>query len=348
MTAHVGKVSEHELAQVERFVDLVGSAAMSQAMFAAADLGIADFLAEGPKNAHQLALASGCAPQSLQRLLRALASIDFFIERDDGSFELTPTGAMLRRDAPNSMHSYAVWWGRYRWPVWGNLLDSVKTGQVAGTLTGSPVGMKQLHEDAEAAKVFHQAMADLTRVVARGVVRAYDFSGIKRIVDVGGGYGELLATILAAYPALRGVLFDLPHATEGARGHLEQAGVIDRCDIVAGDFFESVPSEGDAYLLKTVIHDWDDEHGCLILRNCRTAAGHGARLLLVEQIMPERLEPSVQHQRVAVRDLNMLVMLGGRERTAREFASIIEATGFRLTKTVTAALDFSVIEAVVA
>jgi hypothetical protein len=348
VTAPGSTSEELGLNQVEKFVDLIASAAMSQAMFAAAELGIADSLAESPKTVDELAHANGCAAQSLRRLLRALASIDICRERDDGSFELTLAGALLRRTAPNSMHSFAVWWGKHRWPVWGNLLHSVRTGEAAATLAGATVGMKQLHGDAEAAKVFHRAMAELTRVVAPGVVRACDFSGMKLIVDVGGGHGELLATILATHRALRGVLFDLPHAIEGARAHLESAGVIDRCDIVAGDFFSSVPRGGDAYLLKSVIHDWDDKPATLILRNCHTAAGPAGRLLLVEQIVPERLGSSLHQQRIAMRDLNMLVMLGGRERTDREFAALLQTAGFRLTKTVTATLDFSVIEALAA
>src|SRR5437867_6479661 len=209
-----------------------------------------------------------------------------------------------------------MWWGLYRWPAWGQLLHSVMTGESAVGVGAAMVGMKQLNDAPQAAPIFNKAMAELTRFVARGVLRAYDFSATERIVDVGGGHGELLGSILKAYPAMRGVLFDQVHAKEGAREHLVRAGVIDRCDIVTGDFFESVPGGADGYLLKTVIQDWNDESSTVILRNCRRAMAEHGKLLLIEQIMPRRATASGPHRPV-VADLNMLVMLGGRQRTVK-------------------------------
>jgi len=332
--------------EAERLVQLIASGAMSQALSVAAELRIADVLADGPKRSDEIADATGCQAPSLHRLMRALASLDLCSEREDGSFALTATGSLLRSDAVDSFRSVAIWWGRYRWPVWGHLLHSLKTGESSWKLVSQTAGFEHLSRDAEVAEVFNQAMAGLTRIVSGAIVRAYDFSGVKRIVDVGGGYGELLAAILGAYPAMRGVLFDLAHAIEGARIHLEKTGVIDRCEFATGDFFESVPGGAEAYLLKTVIHDWDDERSGAILRNCRQAAGRDGRLLIVEQIMPERMEPSWPHRHVAARDLNMLVLLGGRERTASEFRALLEAAGLSVKRTVPTALGYCVIEAV--
>ncbi|MDP8931832.1 MAG: methyltransferase, partial [Actinomycetota bacterium] len=208
------------------------------------------------------------------------------------------------------------------------------------------VDFDRLEHNPEEAAVFNAAMVELTRLSARSVVEAYDFDGLTRIVDVGGGYGELLAVILAAHPGAQGVLFDLSHAIEMAAPHLQQAGVAERCELVTGSFFDSVPSGGDAYVLKSVIHDWDDERSRVILDNCRRAMGSGARLLLVERIVPDRLEPSSTHQAVARSDLTMLVALGGKERTEAEFDALLNSAGFQLTWVVPAAIGFSVIEAV--
>lgn len=335
-----------DLSEIEKLLGLIAGGAISQAMSVAAELGVADLLAGGPKTLDELAVATASHPLSVHRLMRALASADLCKETEDGSFALTPTGSLLRSDAADSFRSHAIWWGRYRWPVWGNLLHSVRTGESAGGPVSRTVGMRQLNGDPQAAGIFHRAMAELTRVVAQGMVRSYDFAGMKRVVDVGGGYGELLTAILVAHPAMHGVLFDQPHAIEGAREHLERAGVLGRCDIVTGDFFKSVPSGGDGYLLKTVIHDWNDEQSGVILQNCRRAVAQRGKLLLVEQIMPKRITASFRNQRAAVRDLNMLVMLGGRERTASDFRRLLEAAGFRVTNTTNAALDYSTIEAI--
>ena len=346
MAEHANATGAEHLMRVEKLLGLLANGAMSQVISVAAELDIPNLLARGPKMVDELASATACHAPSLHRLMRALATIEFCTELHDGSFALTATGSLLQSDRVTHFCSYAIWWGRYRWPVWGNLLHSVKTGESARKLISGTAGFEHLRDDTEAAAIFNRAMAELTRVVAEGALRAYDFSGMRQIVDVGAGYGELLAAILVAYPEMRGVLFDLPHAIDGARRRLEQADVIDRCDIVAGDFFESVPPGADGYILKTVIHDWDDEHSTAILRNCRKASPQGARLLLLERIMPERMKPSLHDQNIAVADLNMLVMFGGRERTTAEFRVLLEVAGYRLTKITGAGLDFCLIEAV--
>jgi len=338
--------NEESLAPLVELLRLVNGNWMTQAIAVAAELGIMDLLARGARKAEALANATGCHAPSLQRLLRALASLGLCEEQQDGSFALTASGSLLVDDAPMSLRAYAIRYGRYQWPAWGKLLYSVQTGECARTLVDGTADFEHLERDAAVAAIFHRAMTEITRLIARAVVPAYDFSGFMRIVDIGGGYGEMLIAILRACPATRGVLFDRPDAVEGARQHLVKAGVADRCELIAGDFFESVPGGADAYLLKSVIHDWNDERGATILRCCRDAMPRDAKLLVVEYVMPERMEPSVLNRDAARSDLNMLVMLGGRERTASEYRSLLGSIGLRVTRTVPAALNFSVIEAV--
>lgn len=329
----------------QRLLDIVTASWMTQAAYVAAELHLADILAEGPRTSDDLAAATGTHAPSLRRLLRALTTIGICRERRDGSFEITPMGALLGTDAPGSLRSWTIWWGAHLWPVWGRLLYSIRTGRSARKLLTGTDGFEHLQRDPEMAAVFNRALVELTHLACQGVVRTYDFSGLKRIVDVGGGYGELLAAILRANPAASGVLFDLPHALEGGRRHIEEAGLAGRCEFVAGDFFESVPAGGDAYVLKSVIHDWNDERGLLILRNCRRALAGGARLVLVERVLPDRLDTSTDHRAVVRSDLHMLVALAAKERTESEFRALLESAGFRVSRVLPIGATFSVIEA---
>ena len=297
-------------ADVVGLLSLITSGALSQVVAVAAELGVPDLLARGPQSADDLARATQCHGLSLLRLLRALTAAGLCTHDDEGTFGLTRAGSLLCTDAETPFSAYAIWWGKYRWLVWGHLLHSIRSGESARALVNGKRGFQDFEDDPEAAQLFHRAMAELTRIVGRAALASCDFSGITRVVDVGGGYGELLALMLHAYPHMRGVLFDLPHSVEGARAHLTRAGVLDRCDVVAGDFLHAVPSGGDAYLLKTVLHDWNDDDAATILHNCRTA-GPDARLLLVERVMPERVQPCAHDRGVTVAQLNMLVMLGG-------------------------------------
>jgi precorrin-6B methylase 2 len=333
------------LALVEALLRLVNGSWATQAIAVAAELGLADLLAEGTRNPDQLARATGCHAPSLHRLLRALASLGLCEELEDGTFGPSVLGSLLTSEAPMSLRGMAIY-GRYKWPVWGNLLHSVRTGACANALAhGAPV-FEHLERDAASAQIFHRAMTETTRLIARAVVSAYDFRGFRRIVDIGGGYGEMLGAILRACPSARGVLLDLPAALEGARRNLEQAGLALRCELVAGDFFESVPGGADCYLLKRVIHDWEDDRATAILRCCRDAMPAGAKLLLVEQIMPERIATSPAHQDAARMDLHMLLMVGGRERTADQYRRVLDAAGLGMGAIVPAALNVCVIEAV--
>ena len=325
----------------EQVIEMIGGATMSQAIATAAELELPDLLAAHPLTLTELSAATQCHAASLRRLLRALCGIGICTEAGSDIFGLTSMGAQLQRDAPSRLRSYVLWWSRHRWPLWGKLLQSVRSGEsFAGA---DSTGMKQLGDD-EAAGIFHGAMAGLTRIISRGVLQSTDFLSTKCLVDVGGGTGELMGVILQAHPAVQGVLFEQSHAIDGARNHLAQAGVADRCQMISGDFFESVPAVGDTWVLKAIVHDWDDDAASCILRNCRKTMATGTRLLLVEQVMPPSIAHSMEDRRVAMADLNMLVMLGGKERTSAEFRALLERSGFRMGTTTPAALGYSVIE----
>lgn len=331
---------------VQRLMELVTGSWMAQAAYVAAELRLADLLAAGPLSLAQLADLTGANEPTLGRLLRALTTIDICRQHPDGSFQMTPMGSLLATDAPESLRAWTLWWGKHLWPVWGQLLYSVRTGQSARKLLLGTDGFEHLQNDPEAAAIFNRAAAELTRLAAERIVRSYDFSGMIRIVDVGGGSGQLLATILRDFPATRGVLFDQPHAREPARERMQQAGLIERCELIAGDFFESVPTGADGYILKSVIHDWNDEQSRVILENCRRAMQLGTgRLLLMEEMLPDQLTGSLTHQAIARGDLNMLVALGAQERTEAELRALLESAGFTVSRVIATGSTFSVAEA---
>jgi ubiquinone/menaquinone biosynthesis C-methylase UbiE len=339
-------VDRQRIDKARDFIKLINDGAMSQAAGAAAELGIADLLASGPKHVDELAHATACHAPSLHRLLRALVSLDLCAEGKDGAFALTPLGSLLRSDTPHSLRSWTILCNKYLGPLLGKLVHSLRTGQSARGPVGGATGFAELERDDQAALIFNGAMAELTTLIASEVVRRYRFDGMRSIVDVGGGYGALLAAVLEAQPGARGALLDLPHAIEGARKHLAASGLDQRCEFIAGDFFESVPAGADAYLLKAVLHDWDDERSVLILRNCRRAIPREGKLLVIERVVPERFEACWLHHAIARMDLTMLVGFAGRERTETEFRQLLASSGFELTKVTATSLDYAVIEAV--
>jgi hypothetical protein len=313
-----------------RLLALLNSHWITQTLYVAAELGLPDLLASGPQSSASLAQATGVHGPSLHRLLRALVTLDIVQERADGAFALLPMGALLGRDAATSLRSWALVVGRYQWQAWSHLLDSIKTGADVASMTLTAAFNEQ---HSEQAAVLNQAIAELTRFIAPAVVQAYDFTDCRRIIDVGGGYGELLVAILKANPAACGVLFEVPRVIEQAQEHLTRADLAHRCECLAGDVFEAVPGGGDAYVLKSIIHNWDDERSTRILANCRHAMPAGATLLLVERIMPERLGVSAADQAYASDDLNALTR-AAKERTAAEFRVLLASAGFHLTKIV--------------
>ena len=331
-------------AAMGRLLEQIGASWMTQAISVAAELRLADLLATGPRAVEALGRETQCDPAALHRLLRALTSLELFVEQDDGAFALAPAGTLLCADSPQSVRSWAIWCGKYHWPVWANLLGSVRSGISARELATGRRGYAHIEGDQEGAAIFNGAMVAITRLIADELARVVDFSTARSVVDVGGGHGELLTVILSAHPHLRGTLFDLPHAMSGAAALAGQAGVSDRCELVSGSFFEAIPAGADFYLLKSILHNWDDDQCGVILQNCRRAMAAGARLLVVERIMPQRLGTSAPHRAVARSDLNMLVSLTGRERTMTELASLFAGSGFRVAQTWPAVREFSAIE----
>ena len=265
---------------------LVNGFQAAQAVHAAAVLGVADLLAGGPRASDDLAAATDTHAPSLYRLLRALAAVGVLEEDGERRFALTALGECLRADAPEPVGAWAVHVGQpYFWDAWGDLLHSVRTGETAFRALHGEDTWSWRSRHPEAGAVFDAAMTAASRRANRALVDAYDFSRFGTVVDVGGGHGALLAGLLARHPAMRGVLFDQPHVVAGAADVLAAAGVADRCEIVGGDFFDDVPAGGDAYLLKWILHDWDDEEAVAILRACRAAAPDGGALLVVERVI---------------------------------------------------------------
>jgi len=325
-------------------LDLIASQRITAVIYVAARLGVADLLAEGAKTPRELAQRTGAHERSLRRLLRALITIGICKPVGTDQFALTPVGAPLASSAEPSLKVLALFEGEMLWQSWGALLDSIRTGKNMAELAGIEDTFELMGRNPEAVRTFNQAMVALTRTITPGVLAAYDFSGIARLMDVGGGYGELLGAILNAYPSMRGVIFDLPRCADGAREHLAAAGVGARAEFIAGSFFESVPSGADAIILKSIIHDWDDERSIKILANCHRALPQAGRLLLVERLMPEVPGTAAEDRWVTLSDLNMLRGPGGSERTRSEHEDVLRAAGFKLTRVLPAG-RMSVIEA---
>ena len=331
-------------ADARHLLALVGANWTTQAIGAAVQVGLVDQLAKKPRRLADLAKLTRSNPDALARLARSLASIGICTD-EGGRFSLTPLGSLLREDAPGSIRWWALWCCGTQWTLWSDLAASVRTGKSARERAGAMPGYAHLERDAASALLFNRAMAGLTGRVGREVARVTDWRGAKRVVDVGGGHGELLAELLAAKPALEGILFDLPHAAKGAAARFREAGLADRCRVVTGSFFDSLPEGADAYVLKSILHNWDDAKALAILRQCRAAMAPGSRAILVERVMPERPRDGRRDNAIVRSDLNMLVSLGGRERTRQEFAALLARAGFGRPAFRATATDYSVIEA---
>lgn len=327
----------------EALLQMITSSWVSQTIYVAAQLRIADLLKDGPKSSSDLAKATGTHARSLYRVMRALASVGVFAEIEDGRFELTPLAAYLQTDVPGSVRAITIMCGEeWHWQMWGNILHTLKIGNTAFEYVHGMKVFEYLTQNVEAAQIFNEAMTATTAPLNATITAEYDFSSISKIVEVGGGHGTLIASILKAYPTMQGILFDLPPVVIGAKHHIEAEGLAKRCEIVGGDFFESIPTGGDTYILKNIIHDWDDTHALAILKNCHQAMVENGKLLLVEAVIPPRNEPSFGK----FLDLEMLVMTGGCERTEAEYRALFEAAGFVLTKVITTPSSMSVIEGV--
>jgi hypothetical protein len=316
---------------------------ISTSLSLAAELGIADHLAGGPRSSKELAQATSAHPRSLYRLLRLLSSLGVFTEIQADSFAQTPLSECLRTGVPGSLRSWLRMIGlKNRQQMHGEAIHSIKTGEPVFERVLGMEFFAYLAAHPDEAEIFNQAMNDLGKGVAAAVVSSYDFSGIGKIIDVGGGYGTLISAILQKYPEMSGILFDSPHVAEGARESIASAGLAQRCEVVGGDFFKSIPSGCDAYLLRWIIHDWEHEQAVTILRNCRQAMGDRSRLLLVEMVLPAGNE----FHSGKLLDYIMLTFLGGQERTGEEYESLLREADLRLNKVVPTHSDWSIIEAV--
>jgi ubiquinone/menaquinone biosynthesis C-methylase UbiE len=315
---------------------------ISRCVYIIAKLGIADLLKDGPKTAEELAAASGTHAPSLFRVLRALAAVDVLTQSDDNRFGNTAMSETLI-DGPRSLRWFAMTeLGEEHYPAWGELMGSVRTGEIAfDKAFGEPV-WEFFGKNPENARTFNNAMTGMTAQAEAALHAAYKFEGIKTIMDVGGGHGGFITSILERNPALRGILFDSPQVIEGAKPKLGAAGVADRCQAIAGNFFESVPEGADAITMKWIIHDWNDEQSIAIMKNCARALPANGKLILVEAVVP----PGDEMHFAKFIDLNMLVMTGGKERTEEEFRELYDAAGFKLTRVVATESPFSVIEGV--
>lgn len=312
-------------------LEMVFGYAPAQIIHVAARLGIADQLADGALTSTDVAAATDTHSPSMYRLLRALACFAVVTEVEPDRFELTSAGASLRSAAPDSIRALVMLFcGDEVWRSWGELEYSVRTGKPAWEHVTGLSSFEFFAQHPEQSATFNAAMAEHSRSVAPAIIASYDFSRFGTLVDVGGGDGTLVAAVLKATPGLRGVPFDLPAGVEMAAKTLDAAGVADRCDVLTGDFFTSVPEGADAYLLKSVIHDWDDERAVEILRSCRRAMPAAGTLLVVEPVLPPRVD-SPEVTGTVLSDINMLVNTGGRERTEDEFRALYSAAGFELT-----------------
>ena len=319
---------------------------VSRALAVAAKLGIADLLTAGPLGAEELATQTQTHPGALRRMLRLLVSVGVFAEEADGRFASTPLGECLQAGTPGSARAMVLLFAGV--PIqdsWKDLEYCVRTGEPAYRKRGVSDPFAEMAESPEDAANFDEAMASGTRMTAMAVAATYDFSTVQSVVDVGGGKGTLLIGILTAHPHLDGVVFDLPQVADRAVDEIAAAGLADRCRAVGGDFFEAVPSGGDVYLLKHVIHDWDDERAAAILRSCREAMTDRARVVIVEGIYPERIDQSITSRGAAANDVNMLVSTGGRQRSQAEFSSLLERSGLRLERILPTPAMVSMIEA---
>jgi hypothetical protein len=334
----------HEAPPPVQMVQLLAGFQVSQALYAAAVLGVADHLAAGPAPAEALAEHTGAHPPSLERLLRSLASIGVFTEPGPGVFALTPLGQTLTRGHPGSMRDLAIMWMETHYAAFGDLIHTLRTGQPAAEHRYGQPFFTWLSAHPERATRFTAAMANLTNGIKTAAIAALPVTGLRTIVDIGGADGTLLATLLTAHPHLRGVLFDLPHVIADARKTFAERGVDDRAECLGGDFFDAVPPGCDGYLTSMVLHDWPDAQAQQILANIAAAGGPGARLLLIEFVMPPGDTPHM----AKMIDLTMLAMLAGKERTEPQWHDLLTATGFTGIEIRDTGTPLSVIQASVA
>lgn len=326
-----------------QMMDMIFAFALSRSVSVAAQFGIADQLKNGPQSAEELAASLGLHARSVYRLMRALAGAGVFAEDAEKRFSLTPLSELLRSDSPESLRAFACFQANHlNFKAWAAMPHSIQTGERAfDHLFAQPL-FPWLEQNPADGQVFHNAMTSLSLGSAQSVVAGYDFTGITKLVDLGGGHGQLLAAILKQYPAMQGVLFDAASVVAAALPVMAANGVAERCEIVGGDFFATAPAGGDAYILKHIIHDWSDDECVTILGHCRDGMPTGGKVLIVEMVVPEPNVPGVSK----FLDLQMLMFLSGCERTAAEYGTLLERAGFEMARMVPTPSPYSVIEGI--
>ena len=327
-----------------QLLQLVAGAFVSQAVYVAAKLGIADLLADGPKSVEYLAVATSTDNRSLYRVLRSLASVGAFTETEDKTFANTPMTESLRSDNPRSTRDLTIWMGEPKhWNVYGELMHSVKTGKPAWDYVhGEPVFPYLFHTNPELGEIFNRAMTSYSHQSIGPVLEAYDFSGATTVADIAGGHGHLLAAVLAVNPEAKGVLFDVDVVLEGAPKMMEAYGVSDRVELVRGDFFSAIPVKADIYMLKHIIHDWYEDNCQRILRNIRENMAEDGKVLIIEAVVLEGNTPDFSK----IIDLEMLLSPGGVERMPSEYEQLLADSGLKLTRIIPTQGPMSIIEAV--
>ncbi|ESA38720.1 o-demethylpuromycin o-methyltransferase [Leptolyngbya sp. Heron Island J] len=315
---------------------------VSQSVYAAVELGIADLLKDGPKHVSEISAVTEADSGALYRLMRSLASVGLFTETKRECFEITSVGTCLQADHPNSLRTTALLLGREQFNPWADIVYSIRTGKCAYKYRKGMSFFKHLEQDDNAATTFNEAMTDYIRNVGFFVAESYDFSRYSTIVDVGSGHGILSSSILDRNPKLKSILFDTPNVIESAKEYTSGDKTVGRLEFISGDFFESVPQGGDIYILSNIVHNWNDERSTKILRNCYDAMVENGRLLLVEVVLQAEEQPLF----CDFLDLHMLVMLGGKERTEDEYKNLISSSGFVLKSIIETNFYPSIIECV--
>ena len=328
---------------MEFLYGLLNSHVMSRLIYAVAKTGIPDLLKDNQMDYKELAERANVHPHSLYRVMRTLSSVNVFSEMEEGVFRLSDIGQLLRTDIPESQHALAVlmwepWWRQ----GWDELLYSLQTGKVAFDHIHGRGLFEYLKQNSEAAELFNKAMTSFTVQEINAILDTYDFSGVKKVVDIGGGRGKLLASLLEKYPSMNGILLDLPMALDSAKRLIDQEDLSERCELVPGDFFTPFSLSGDVYILKSVIHNWNDEQAISILKNCQGSMNKESRLLIIERIIPPGNEPSP----AKIMDIVTLVNLGGQERTLSEYEELLRSSGFKLNRVVSTNSAMSIIEGI--
>jgi O-methyltransferase domain len=322
--------SDDERMSRQRLLDLIQGYRTTYLIVAALRLGLIERLAVAPANEEALALILNAHAPSLRRFIRALGVLGLIERRHTGEIALTVMGRGLLK-AESALHDRAILADEEYAPAWANLAHSVLTGKTAFEHVFGVNVWRHREAHRELGECFNRIMSEDHALSAKSILHAFDFTGRTRIVDVGGGHGQVIAAILTRYPRAEGILYDQPHVVEGAAGVLKTSGVLDRCQVMGGSFFDAVPDGGDVYILQHILHDWDDSQCVTILQNCRAAMKHSSTLLIVEHVTPEDTD-NPRPSSVVMLDLHMMAVLGGRERTQREYQSLLQATGLHLVR----------------